>query len=115
MGEKFGLNGVDNARIQFHNVRIPRENLLNRFSDVSEDGTFTSQIEGKRSRFLKVADRLLSGRLCIAAMLISATKLCFTIALRFASKRLAMGNTGNFIIRKIFFIINQISQQIKKT
>lgn len=38
MGEKFGLNGVDNARIRFSNVRIPRENMLNKFSDVSETG-----------------------------------------------------------------------------
>ena len=36
MGHKIGLNGVDNAKISFDNVRVPRENLLNRFSDVSE-------------------------------------------------------------------------------
>ena len=31
MGYKMGLNGVDNARLSFDNVRVPRENLLNRF------------------------------------------------------------------------------------
>jgi len=30
MGVKMGLNGVDNARLSFDNVRIPRTNLLNR-------------------------------------------------------------------------------------
>ncbi len=30
MGHKMGLNGVDNAKISFDNVRVPRENLLNR-------------------------------------------------------------------------------------
>jgi len=30
MGIKMGLNGVDNARLIFDNVRIPRTNLLNR-------------------------------------------------------------------------------------
>jgi len=30
MGIKMGLNGVDNARISFDNVRVPRTNLLNR-------------------------------------------------------------------------------------
>ena len=31
MGHKMGLNGVDNAKLVFDNVRVPRENLLNRF------------------------------------------------------------------------------------
>lgn len=30
MGHKLGLNGVDNAKLFFDNVRVPRENLLNR-------------------------------------------------------------------------------------
>jgi acyl-CoA oxidase len=39
-GKKNGLNGVDNGFIIFKNVRIPRENLLDRFSHVSEEGEF---------------------------------------------------------------------------
>ena len=35
---KGGLPGVDNGRIQFDHVRIPRENLLNKYADVAEDG-----------------------------------------------------------------------------
>ncbi len=31
MGHKMGLNGVDNAKISFDNVRVPRENLLNKW------------------------------------------------------------------------------------
>jgi alkylation response protein AidB-like acyl-CoA dehydrogenase len=40
MGHKMGLNGVDNAKLSFDNVRVPRENLLNKYSDVSPDGVF---------------------------------------------------------------------------
>ena len=31
-GKKQGLEGIDNGFIIFHNIRIPRKNLLNRFS-----------------------------------------------------------------------------------
>ena len=58
MGHKMGLNGVDNAKLTFDNVRVPRENLLNRYSDVSPDGKFTSTIGGGRQRFLTVADQV---------------------------------------------------------
>merc|ERR1711997_1304823 len=44
MGHKMGLNGVDNAKLSFDQVRVPREALLNKYSDVTEDGTFKSEI-----------------------------------------------------------------------
>jgi len=42
MGEKMGLNGVDNGRLSFDNVRIPRENMLNKYSDVDQNNNFSS-------------------------------------------------------------------------
>lgn len=94
MGFKFGLNGVDNARLWFDNVKIPAENLLSAFATIDEEGHYRSPISGKRNRFLKMADQLLSGRICIAGMSLSASKMALLITLRYSQKRKAMGSDG---------------------
>ncbi|GFO40421.1 acyl-CoA oxidase [Plakobranchus ocellatus] len=42
IGPKFGYSTNDNGFLRLNNVRIPRENMLMRFSQVLEDGTFVS-------------------------------------------------------------------------
>jgi acyl-CoA oxidase len=117
MGHKMGLNGVDNARITFKNVKVGRDDLLNRISDIDEKGNFTSKIAGRRQRFLAAADRLLSGRLCIGSMMISMTKVCLLITSKYASVRLSNGKTGKSDAPICTFQLfqNQIVPLITKT
>ena len=72
MGIKMGNNGVDNAALSFNNIRIPRVNMMNRYTDVDENGNFKSNIKSIGGRFFAVTEKLLSGRICIASMSMGA-------------------------------------------
>ena len=86
-GLKMGLNGVDNGRLWFDQVRVPREALLNQFADVSEDGTYSSEIENPNRRFFTMLGTLIQGRVCVGGAGINASKVALAIAIRYALKR----------------------------
>ncbi len=86
-GRKGGLNGVDNGRLSFDDVRVPRSNLLNRYGDVSPDGTYTSPIENPKRRFFTMLGTLVRGRVSVAGAAAAATQSALTIAVRYASRR----------------------------
>lgn len=86
-GSKGGLLGVDNGTIAFDKVRIPRENLLNRFADVSEDGTYSSPIANKNARFFTMLGTLIRGRIGVSGAAGGATQSALTIAVRYANRR----------------------------
>jgi acyl-CoA oxidase len=95
-GEKMGLNGVDNGRIWFDSVRVPREALLNRYGDVDADGVYTSPIENAGRRFFTMLGTLVQGRVCISAASVSASKSALTIAVRYGLSRRQFGpSPGN--------------------
>ncbi|KAL4281632.1 hypothetical protein GQ457_03G006780 [Hibiscus cannabinus] len=88
-GRKIGLNGVDNGRIWFDNVRVPRENLLNSVADVSPDGKYLSSIKDPDQRFAAFLAPLTIGRVSIATSAVYLSKVGLTIAIRYALTRRA--------------------------
>ena len=90
-GAKVGLNGVDNGTIGFHRVRVPRENLLNRFGEVTPDGTYSSPITSPGRRFFTMLSTLVGGRISIAAASVSAAKTALTIAVKYGDSRRQFG------------------------
>lgn len=86
-GLKGGLNGIDNGRLHFTDVRIPKRNLLNRYADVDDDGNYTSSIESKGRRFFTQLGTLVQGRVSLFGAVTNAQKLALTIAVRYAHER----------------------------
>ncbi|HEY2600998.1 MAG TPA: acyl-CoA dehydrogenase [Thermoleophilaceae bacterium] len=86
-GEKLGLEGVDNGRIWFDHVRVPRDALLNRYADVDDQGKYTSPIENQNRRFFTMLGTLIQGRVSVGGASITASKLALTTAIRYACVR----------------------------
>ncbi|MEV7729597.1 acyl-CoA dehydrogenase [Streptomyces sp. NPDC087917] len=86
-GRKMGLNGVDNGRIWFDGVRVPREALLNRFADVTPEGVYESPIDNPNRRFFTMLGTLVQGRVSVAGAGINVAKVALTIATKYAVRR----------------------------
>ncbi|GAB25961.1 putative acyl-CoA oxidase [Gordonia polyisoprenivorans NBRC 16320 = JCM 10675] len=86
-GYKGGLAGVDNGRILFDHVRIPAENLLNRYADVEADGTYRSPIENPNRRFFTMLGTLIRGRVSVAATAGAAGRKALALATKYGTVR----------------------------
>jgi acyl-CoA oxidase len=93
-GHKMGLNGVDNGRLWFDEVRIPRENLLDKYGEVDADGEYSSPIPSAGKRFFTMIGTLVGGRVSVAAAGLQAMKSALTIAVRFGARRRQFGPAG---------------------
>jgi acyl-CoA oxidase len=86
-GYKIGLNGVDNGRIWFNQVKVPVKNLLNKHGGIDENGNYFSPIDKPSKRFFTMLGALVGGRVSIAAASNSAAKKALNIAINYALKR----------------------------
>jgi alkylation response protein AidB-like acyl-CoA dehydrogenase len=60
VGAKIARNGLDNGWIQFSNVRIPRQNMLMKWAQVSSDGKYTPPENPAISYNTLITERLIS-------------------------------------------------------
>ena len=86
-GSKMGLRGVDNGRLMFDDVRVPRENLLNRYGDIDDEGHYTSPIESVNRRFFTMLGTLVRGRITVGAGAGAATRNALAIAVDYGLAR----------------------------
>jgi len=94
-GEKLGLLGVDNGRISFDHVRVPRTAMLNRYADVSSQGVYSSPIENPGRRFFTMLGTLIQGRVCVGGSAANTAKNALTIAVRYGNRRRQFGPSAD--------------------
>lgn len=85
MGEKVGLNGIDNGFVMFNKYRIPRENLLNRTGDVTPEGNYVSPFKDPNKRLGASLGALSGGRVTIISIGVSYLTKSITTAIRYAA------------------------------
>ncbi|XP_074760551.1 peroxisomal acyl-coenzyme A oxidase 3 isoform X2 [Athene noctua] len=95
IGKKIGQNGLDNGFAMFHNVRIPKENILNIAGDVTAEGKYSSSVKDVKERFSAALGSLSSGRTVITAVSMTNLKLALSIAIRFSAVRRQFGPTDD--------------------
>ncbi len=86
-GLKGGLRGVDNGRLHFDHVRVPRTDLLARYGTVAPDGTYSSPVESPGRRFFTMLGSLVQGRVSLDGAAIAASKIGLAIATRYGAER----------------------------
>lgn len=86
-GYKMGLNGVDNGRIWFDNVVVPRENLLDKYGSITDEGKYTSPIKNPNKRFFTMLGALVVGRVSVGQAGVNASKVALSIATLYSTKR----------------------------
>ncbi|EDV98718.1 GH13470 [Drosophila grimshawi] len=91
IGEKSGLNGIDNGFVVFTNYRIPLDNHLNRTGNVTPEGVYESVFTDPSQALGAALESFSAGR--VGIMQEAANTLCSAavIAVRYAAVRKQFG------------------------
>ena len=86
-GSKMGLRGVDNGRLMFDEVRVPRDNLLDKYGAIDDSGRYSSPIESINRRFFTMLGTLVRGRVTVGAGAGAAARSALALAIRYGMQR----------------------------
>ncbi|CAM3959108.1 acyl-CoA dehydrogenase [Janibacter anophelis] len=86
-GSKMGLRGVDNGRLMFDQVRVPRDNLLDKYGAIDDSGRYSSPIENINRRFFTMLGTLVRGRVTVGAGAGAAARSALALAIRYGMQR----------------------------
>src|SRR5699024_322102 len=92
----------------FDNVRIPRENLLDRYASVSPEGVYESPISGDSKRFFTMLGTLVGGRISVAAASVTAARKSLATAIRYGALRRQFGGSDGTEMRILDYKTHQM-------
>lgn len=92
MGVKTVANDLDNARVWFENVHLPKDSLLNKYCEINELNEYTSK--GEKMRIEVIGQRLLTGRLAIAQSALVSCRVLHMKTESYAKKKLCNDLSG---------------------
>ena len=92
-GHKTGLNGVDNGYLSFKDVKVPKDEMLDRFAQIDVNGNYQSEIKKKSQRFFKMIGTLVTGRIFVSMVSLSGAKNALASSISHAESRKVFGET----------------------
>ena len=94
-GDKIGLQGMDNGWIEFHDYRIPVENLLDKISQINEDGKFVTSIAKDSKRFAIQIGTMIGGRVVASSNAADNALYALCTAIRYSTVRKQFSRSKN--------------------
>ncbi|ODM59413.1 Peroxisomal acyl-coenzyme A oxidase 3, partial [Orchesella cincta] len=94
MGEKIGLNGLDNGVMIFDNYAVGRECLLSKTGNITPDGRYVSAYKDPNKRFGASLGNLSAARTGIVQFCAANMCSALAIAIRYSAVRRQFGNAG---------------------
>ncbi|XP_059045265.1 peroxisomal acyl-coenzyme A oxidase 3 [Achroia grisella] len=91
IGEKIGLNGVDNGFVIFNNYHLPKEAALDKLGGVDDDGEYKTPIRDPSKRFGAAMGILSGGRVHITGIITTYLQKAIVIAVRYSCVRKQFG------------------------
>ncbi|CAH2073077.1 unnamed protein product, partial [Iphiclides podalirius] len=87
IGEKIGLNGVDNGFVMFDNYQLPKDAALDRLGGVDENGDYKSPFRDPNKRFGASLGILSGGRVHITSISTNYLQKGVVVAIRYSAVR----------------------------
>lgn len=91
IGEKIGLNGVDNGFVIFDNYHVPKEAALDKLGGVDDDGNYRTPFKDPSKRFGAAMGILSGGRVHITSIITTYLQKAIVIAIRYSGVRKQFG------------------------
>ncbi|XP_068629446.1 peroxisomal acyl-coenzyme A oxidase 3-like [Battus philenor] len=91
IGEKIGLNGIDNGFAMFNNYHLPKEAALDKLGGVDDNGDYRTPFRDPNKRFGASLGILSGGRIMITTISTNYLQKAIVIAIRYSAVRKQFG------------------------